>query len=908
MIRGVPAAASTSSPDEPAARLRREVKLLGAILGEVLVESRDQSLLDDVERLRQAVIGRRRQHRSGASGGLDGVLAMVDRMSLGRAAEVARAFTVYFQLVNLAEERQRVRMLRRHSRRPTPISESVRATLERLRRDLGEAGIRRELAELEIIPVLTAHPTEARRRSVVESLHRVSAELEVLEDERLGEVAGAEAKRRLREEVSALWRTAQIRSRRPEPEDEVRTITAVFDESLFRLLPRFYRQIDRALLGDADSGARAPGWEPFLKWGSWVGGDRDGNPLVTHDVTEHAMAIQFEHVMTGLEAASRRVGRALSLSDDTTPPSPELASALRRTGAVLKTASARIERIAPGQSHRQFLVLASERLAATRRARRAAYGAASEFLADLFLLQDSLARAGAARLAYGEVQHLIWQVQTFGFHLASLEIRQHSGVHRQALRELLPGTKLDAAGLDRLGLKALPLSPDTQTTAATAETLAVFKSMARIQARLGPEACRRYVVSFTQSAADIVAVFALARLAVADQELVLDAVPLFESAQDLARAPQILDQLLALPGFAARLNARDRRFEVMLGYSDATKESGYLAANLDLYGAQAALWVWAQRNQVQLTFFHGRGGAIGRGGGPAGRAVRAQASGSISGRLKVTEQGEVIFARYRDLEIGQRHLEQLTSAVLEASTPEHQGRLKLAERRYQKESDLMASVSRAAYRGLLESPGFAEFVSRVSPLDEITALPIGSRPARRAAPGRRIEDLRAIPFVFAWTQNRCNLTGWFGLGSALDAVQAKYGIEHLRRMRAEWPLFSSLLDNAEMSLAKADPTIAGLYLDLGGRPELTASLGREFQLTRQLLLAVLEQERLLGGHPVLRSAVDLRNPYVDALSLLQLRFLRGYRSENASGAARDHLLQLVLLTVNGVAAGLQNTG
>jgi phosphoenolpyruvate carboxylase len=435
--------------------------------------------------------------------------------------------------------------------------------------------------------------------------------------------------------------------------------------------------------------------------------------------------------------------------------------------------------------------------------------------------------------------------------------------------------------------------------------------MAELQARYGPDACRRYVVSFSRSAADLAGVAALARLAVPDGSLDLDVVPLFESRADLERARDVLEEYLALPTTRSWLERRGRRLEVMLGYSDSAKDAGFLAANLALYRAQGSLAAWAAERGIELVLFHGRGGALGRGGGPAGRAVRGQAPGSVAGRFKVTEQGEVIYARYGNLAIGHRHLEQVTNAVLGASTPGAQAIVAAAEARYLPTATDMAAAAERAWRGLVETDGFAAFFATVTPIKELGLLRIGSRPARRdgdGAAGGDLADLRAIPWVFAWSQNRCNLPGWFGLGTGLEVVaHQSQGLGLLREMYAEWPFFRSLIENAEMSLAKADPLVAESYLELGGRPDLVAVIREEFRRTRALVTETTGAGRLLGHRPVLRQAVDLRNPYVDALSFLQVRFLTDLRN-GLSGAEAARVAELVLLTVNGVAAGLQNTG
>ncbi|HKA50428.1 MAG TPA: phosphoenolpyruvate carboxylase, partial [Candidatus Dormibacteraeota bacterium] len=573
----------------------------------------------------------------------------------------------------------------------------------------------------------------------------------------------------------------------------------------------------------------------------------------------------------------------LTVDRETTPPSAELARRLALAAAVTNERLAEIAARSAGEPHREFLLCIAERLGATRRdAPLGAYACSGELLDDLRTAQRSLAVAGAAPLAYGELQRVIWLVQTFGFQLAELEIRQHSQVHERALNEVRAGG---------------PVSGDT------AEVLATLRVMADIQRRHGVDACRRYVISFTRDAGDVAAVYELADHACREPP-VLDVVPLFETDDDLRRATFILDGVLALPPVQRRLATSGRQLEVMLGYSDSAKESGPVAATLALFDAQAELAAWASRHAIQLTLFHGRGGALGRGGGPANRAVLAQAPGSVAGRFKVTEQGEVIFARYLNRAIARRHLEQVSSAVLLASSPPAQKRAGRAAARFRPLAERIGPAARAAYRQLVQAEDFAAWFEAVSPVEELGSLRIGSRPARRGGGGLALEELRAIPWVFAWSQTRLNLPGWYGLGSGLAVAD----LENARLAYAEWPLFTSLVDNAEMSLAKTDRRIAVRYLELGGRPDLTALVLAEYDLTLERLLAVTGHSRLLESRRVLSRAVELRNPYVDALSHLQLRALRALREGGADEAERERLERLLLLTVNGVAAGLQNTG
>jgi len=901
--------------------MRRDVRLLGSLLGEVLRDAGGQGLLDDVERLRHAVIDARRG--AGSDGQHEEIATMVASWPLDRAEQVASAFTVYFHLANLAEEHQRIRALRDRDSGAEPLPESLAATVQEIRRDQGAGRLAELVAGLRVHPVFTAHPTEARRRAVVASLRRLALLLDVLDDPRTPASDRAEVLRQLREQIDVLWRTSQLRVKAMDPIDEVRSVMTAFDETIFRVVPALYRSLDRALAGPY-SGHTRTSVPAFLRFGSWVGADRDGNPYVTSRVTREAATIQAEHALRALERVTDRIGRALTLHEATTPPSPALRRALDVAAAAHPELMGEISARSPQEPHRAYLLYAAARLDATRR-RHAdlAYPGPGEFLADLRLVQDSLAAGGAGQQAFGELQHLIWQAETFGFHLAELEIRQHSAVHARVLDELR--ARQAATGQAGTG-EAL--------SAEAEEVLATFRVVAWIQRRFGASACRRYVVSFTRSAADMAAVYELARYALPDGTApALDVVPLFESGEDLANAPRVLTEMLRLPEVARRLENNDRHLEAMLGYSDSAKELGPASATLRLFDAQASLAAWASAHDIKLTLFHGRGGALGRGGGPAGRAVLAQAPGSVADRFKVTEQGEVIFARYGQAAIGKRHLEQVTSAVLLASSPGHMAGVGEVAARFRHVADAIDEAARCAFRALVETDGFAEWFARISPLEEIGGLRIGSRPARRglATSALGLEDLRAIPWVFAWSQTRVNLPGWFGLGSGLAAV-AKFGdagpgdepdepggpgegddggagLAGLRRAYREWPLFNVLLDNAEMSLAKTDRRIAERYLALGGRPDLAGRVLAEYDLTRRLVLAVTGHDRLLADRPVLSRAVALRDPYVDALSYLQLRALGALRGPAADDPAeRERLERLLLLTVNGVAAGLQNTG
>ncbi len=935
-VRAEPATIGTGRVRDP---LATEVRLLGSLLGQVIAEQAGGDLLDLVERVRRTTIRLRRGDDPSLRRGLVDELASLDP---DRAEVVIRAFSLYFRLVNLAEERELVRAARGRDRRARANrpDDSVASAVAWLRAggatpDDVVAAVR----ALRITPVLTAHPTEARRRTVLIALRRVDRLLTRLADRDVDVDDDRDLRRRLREEVTLLWRTADLRTTAVSPLDEVRTALAFFDETLFTVVPRLLRRADAALddatgrgsgrrrgpssPGDAAdagrTGTRRPLVTPFLAWDSWIGGDRDGNPSVTAEVTERTLRIHADHVLHGYEAVATRLSQTIAAAVPSDGVDQALATRLARDAELLPDLDRTLRRRFPDEPYRQRFGFIAERLRRTRAsltgqpaALTGRYSGPDEFDAELAELETSLADGGLDRVAWGEVAELRWQLATFGFHLASLEIRQHSAVHAAAERALAdrdPGRELV------LGVTA-------------AEVVDTFAAVAAAQARFGPASMGRYVISFTREPGDVATVLRLAAAAAADGGAVaaIDVVPLFEDAATLERAGSILGELFADPTYRRHLRTRGDRQEVMLGYSDSNKESGYLAANWLLHRAQAALAATAHDAGVELTLFHGRGGAIGRGGGPANRAILGLAAGSVNGRLKLTEQGEVIAANYADPGIALRHLEGLTAATLVASSPGHAAAVASAEATGAPILDELAATSRATYQALVDAPGFVEFFRGATPIDEIATLRLGSRPAARGRPRsglglspdesvapatRSIADLRAIPWVFAWSQSRIDLPGWFGLGSALEEHHRFHGpaaITQLARLYARWPFLASLVDNAELSLARADLGVARQYAALAtGGDRFWAAIEEEYVRTVGWVGRLTGRERLLDHDPELRRRLGLRDPYVDSLSEMQVTLL-GRLRRTPDGPERDRLLRLVQLTVNGIAAGLQRTG
>jgi phosphoenolpyruvate carboxylase len=932
-IRAEPRSVGSARARDP---LAREVRLLGALLGQVIAEQDGPQALALVERVRGGAIAVRRQRDPAARHALDDELAALDPPALEL---LAHAFSTFFQLANLAEEKERVRALRRRERAAgrAPLGGSMAEAVDGLAAAGLDAGaVAGRLAGLEISPVLTAHPTEARRRTVILALRRVYDLLDLLDDARLTPAGDAEIRRRLREEITILWRTADLRAERPTPLDEVRSAMVFFDATLFVATPRLYRALDAALdrlPGGRRAGGEAPdagrtGTRPplvpaFLRWGSWIGGDRDGHPFVTSETTLDALRIQADHVLHAYTAAAARlmIEVAARPRDGATPPA--ISRRLLADADDLPETMRELEERFPREPYRRRLGAVAERLRRTRNhlvgapgPRGGRYVTPGELLGELDELRGALVEDGMARIAHGGLQDLRWQVETFGFHLASLEVRQHSAVHRAALAALA-GPSPD-------------LGRSVAANVAAAEVLATFRAMAAAQARFGEAACRRYVISFTEGPADVAAVLALAGIAgdaaipaAATSGLTprtpgLDVVPLFETAAALEGAREIVAALLAEPAYRDHLRTRGDHQEVMLGYSDSNKESGYVAAHWLLYRAQEQLVAAAREAGIRLTIFHGRGGALGRGGGPTHRAVLAAPAGAVGGRLKLTEQGEVVASRYANLPLALRALEQTASATLLASTPEHDRSVVEAAREGADAMDELAESARSAYRALVwETPEFERVFHAATAIEQIAGLHLGSRPSARGTPGRStapppLVDLRAIPWVFAWTQARLNLPAWFGLGAAVEAYERRHGpagLAGLRRLHGAWPFFRVLLQNAEVALARTDAELGARHLALAGPAgdRIAGVVAAEHRRSVEAVLGVSGQTVLLEGVPALRRSIERRDPYLDPLSELQLQALARLRTGPAADE-RAALERLVALTISGIAAGVQGTG
>ncbi len=921
-------------------RLSSTIHFFGDLLGRVITEQAGQAMLDLEERVRALA----KEVRAG--GGPDPVAelrAIVAGTTVAEARDLLRAFSTYFALVNLAEQLQRGWVLRDRARHHphAPRAESIPAAVDEIvARGATAEEVQRWLDTAEIIPVFTAHPTEARRRTTLERLRRVAAAVERLHVRDLLPEERAEISRVVEEEVVSLWQSDDVRAGRPSVLDEVKNGLYYFESGLFDLVPRLYRDLETTLT------AAFPGhpWRipPLLRFGTWMGGDRDGNPFVTAEVTVEAVRLLRVASLRRHLGSVDALGGRLSLSTREATVSAELLASLAADDEANPELGAALLKRHPFEPYRRKCAHVRDRLArsvayaethhpafcrdaplpsapAMRR-----YHRPGELLADLAVMDHSLRAHGGVVIADGALRDLVREVEVFGFNLATLDIRQHSERHARAVAEVLAvaGVAPDYLSLDedaRVALLAraledprplvpvrLPYTPDTR------EVVETFRAVAAVLDELGPESIHTAIVSMTRGASDVLAVLLLAKEVglYGPGKSLLDVAPLFETGEDLAAAPSVLRACLRVPAYRAHLALRGDVQEVMLGYSDSNKDAGFVAANWALYRAQRELCDTAGPENVSLRLFHGRGGSIGRGGGPANRAILSQPPNTVGSRIKITEQGEVIADRYGLPNLALRHLEQLVNAVLRARFAPWAP----PDPAWEHALERLATLARAHYRDLVyDRPDFLTYFRAATPIAEIGRLKLGSRPASRK-PGIRIEDLRAIPWVFSWMQSRHTLPGWYGLGYALERFVGESGaeaMELLQAMYAEWPFFSTMIDSAQMILGKADLHIASRYADLcldaAVRGEIFGLIEAEHERTTRMICNVADVGELLEDQPVLRRSISLRNPYVDPMSYIQVELLERLRAA-PEGPAHAALEDAIMLSISGIAAGLKNTG
>jgi phosphoenolpyruvate carboxylase len=915
--------------------LSATIHLLGDILGQVISEQESLEIFELEERIRRHA----KERRSGDESGAKALAAEVGVLDTDSARAIAAAFSLYFDLVNLAEENYRVSVLRQQERdfNPEPIRESIGAAVAELRR----SGVTREQMEsllnrLQIELVLTAHPTEAKRRTILSKIQRITAILQALVNPELLSREIDDYHFALYTEITAFWLTDRARTVRPEATDEVRTGLYFVDSVFWQVLPRIHADLDTALAQHFPGLTLDRAW---LRLASWMGGDRDGNPNVTVEVTAETLRLHRGLAVEKHRHDLHELARRLSLSANRVPPPTELLAWLEERRP-FPTHVAYLAKRYANEPYRLVLALLAEDLAeASKEDMRARLlstepAAARVKVGDIISPLQWIRRVIPPSLEQADVLPVQRKLQLFELHAARLDLREDSSRLNAALGEVLRALNLcqDFEGaesparaelLERLlGEPAPSLATHPGVSPEAAETWALFQLFHRARAIYGPQLFGPFIISMTRDAADLLTVLLLARwTGPADG---LQIVPLFETMADLEAAPQILGQLFSLDVYRAHLSTCSDHQIVMIGYSDSNKDGGYLAANWALYQAQENVAHVCRQHDVDLTLFHGRGGTTARGGGPANRAILAQPPGTINGHFRLTEQGEIIASRYANPHLAYRHLEQIVNAVLLASSPiriaDDEGTdlrpaptnlaFKVSEN-WRQAMGAMSAAALAAYRGLVyETPGFLDYWQAATPLDEIKRLYIGSRPAARQSGSPGVDKIRAIPWVFSWMQSRFNLPGWFGLGSGLKAAPS---LELMQEMYSGWPFFRTLLDNAEMSLLKADMGIAALYSELVPNRSLADQIFSrildEFERTREGILEITGYQELMEDEPVIQRSIHLRNPYVDPLNYIQVEILRRLRAlPDPEGPEAAALREVIVVTINGIAAGLRNTG
>ena len=918
-----PTAAETEDKDLP---LRDDIRLLGRILGDTIREQSGDAVFDTVENIRQNSVRFRRDEDITARRDLE---ATLNSLPPSEALQIIRAFSFFSHLSNIAEDQHHIRRTRAHALTASAPREGTMAhALARARQAaIPPARLAVFFAGAMVVPVLTAHPTEVRRKSTIDREMEVADLLSERDRPSLTDTELRTNEAALRRAVLTLWQTNLVRGTRLRVIDEVANGLSYYDYTFLSELPRFYADLEEELAGQGV--ALADGLPSFLRIGSWIGGDRDGNPFVTEAVLRTTLRAQSSRALRHYLDELHLLGSEMSLDNRLVGISDALAELAARSP----------DRSPHRQNepYRRAITGIYARLAATARmlddleAPQPAvgdappYGDSSELLADLAILDSSLVANGSGILARGRLKNLRRAIDAFGFHLASLDLRQNSDTHERTVGEMLglvqPG--LDYAGLgepERIRLLLAELGTARPLASAflcySAETkseLAILHATAEGHRRYARASVPHYVISQTKGVSDILETAVLLKeaglLRPREGVLELDIVPLFETIEDLRHCGDVMDELLGLPEYVRLLERRGRVQEVMLGYSDSNKDGGFLTSGWELYKAEIALVEVFRRHEVGLRLFHGRGGSVGRGGGPSYQAILAQPAGAVQGAIRITEQGEVIASKYSNPELGRRNLEILAAATLEATLLQPE----TAEPRpeYLATMEYLSAEAYRAYRNLVyETDGFDRFFRESTVIGEIGNLNIGSRPSSRRA-SARIEDLRAIPWVFSWAQCRLMLPGWYGFGSAVKAwleAHPNRGITMLQSMYREWPFFQMLLSNMDMVLAKSDIAIASRYAELVSDAELRdrvfSRLRAEWQSVVDALLRIMGQQSLLESNPLLARSIRNRFPYLDPLNHMQIELLKRYRA----GDTNDDVVTGIHLTINGIAAGLRNSG
>ncbi|KZE71889.1 phosphoenolpyruvate carboxylase [Paenibacillus elgii] len=913
--------------------LRRDVRFLGHILGEVLVHQGGNSLFTIVEKIREMSKSLRAQFTPEMYAEFKDT---INGLAPEIRHQVIRAFAVYFQLVNIAEQNHRIRRKRDYERtsgenvQPGSIEDAVRKL-----KTLGTptAEVREMIEGISLELVMTAHPTEATRRAVLDIHQRIAADVMELDNPSLTFREREQLREKLLGEVITLWQTDELRDRKPTVGDEVKNGLYYFDETLFDVLPQVYQELERCLHKYyPEQSWHAP---TFLKFGSWIGGDRDGNPSVTSTVTWETLTMHRELALLKYEELLTDLLKHMSFSKNIVEVTQELLDSIQHDRDMIELPS---DEVLPNEKepYRIKVRYMVEKIRNTAKPNVPAgkkYNNPQQFKEDLLIIERSLRNHYADYIADAYVQKLIRQAELFGFHLASLDVRQHSKEHEAAMTEILAKMSIcsDYGALpEEQKIKLLtdilndprPItSPYLHYSESTQECLDVYRVIQKAQQEFGRSCIASYLISMTQGASDLLEVLVFGKEAGlylhepdGSVTCTLQSVPLFETIDDLHAAPEIMTTLFQIPAYRNSLNSTNQLQEIMLGYSDSNKDGGVITANWELRVALRSITAAAKPFDVKLKFFHGRGGALGRGGMPLNRSILAQPADTVGGGIKITEQGEVLSSRYSMKGIAYRSLEQATSALIKSALWARNPQADPSEPGWE---TIMRDISEQAqqkYQDLIfRDPDFLTFFKQSTPLPEIGELNIGSRPSKRKN-SDRFEDLRAIPWVFAWTQSRYLLPAWYASGYGLYSFYQgnPENLRILQEMYNNWAFFRSLIDNLQMALAKADLLIAKEYgsmiEDQSIAERIIRMIEEEYERTSELILKITGQQEILDNVPVIQESIRLRNPYVDPLSYMQVQLLSELRPLRDQGGDDSLLLREVLLTINGIAAGLRNTG
>jgi phosphoenolpyruvate carboxylase len=908
---------------EADARLREEIRLLGRILGDTVRDQEGADVFDLVERIRQTSI---RFHRDNDKPARRELELILDSMSTSQTVRIVRAFSYFSHLANIAEDQNNIRQMRaRSSAGGTPRPGTLPLTLAHARAaGFSAADLRKFFSEALISPVLTAHPTEVRRKSTIDREMEIAALLDRRERVQLTPEEREASDEQLRREVLTLWQTNLLRRTKLTVLDEVANGLSFYDYTFLHEVPRLHCALEDRL----NEGDVAPGeLTSFLRMGSWIGGDRDGNPFVTAEVMRGTLKLQSSRVLRFYLEELHVLGSELSMAAHLADVSKDLRNLAERSPDTSPHRSGEPYRLAVSGIYARLTATAlGLDVGITRRpvGEAAPYADVGEFKTDLDILYRSLISNNSGVIARGRLRLLRRAVDCFGFHLASLDIRQNSAVHERTVAELIdaamPGMSYLALNEEaRIALLAGELRNARPLTSAfvkysdeTAGELALFHAAAEAHAKFGSDVIPQCIISMCKGVSDMLEAAVLlkeAGLVHPSGRSTINIVPLFETIEDLQASSGIMDRMLALHDYRKLVDSCGAVQEVMLGYSDSNKDGGFVTSGWELYKAEIGLVEVFDRHHVRLRLFHGRGGSVGRGGGPSYDAIIAQPGGAVNGQIRITEQGEIISSKYSNAEVGRSNLEILAAATLEASLlqPRHSA----PRREYLEAMEQLSELAFGAYRGLVyETEGFVEYFWASTVITEISTLNIGSRPASRKKT-RAIEDLRAIPWVFSWAQCRLMLPGWYGFGSAVESWIADHpdkGMPFLKELYREWPFFRTLLSNMDMVLAKSSIAIASRYAELvpdaALREEIFGRIRREWHLSIETLLDIMGQERLLQGNPLLERSIRNRFPYLDPLNHVQVELLKEHRAQNPD----EQVLRGIQLTINGISAGLRNSG